>query len=127
VNFGDEPTEAEIEVDKATGIKIGLNALGGVAGLRGGAAGVVLAAGLTPVWDRIGDLLAGKLSPRRARNVVDTLTVGAAAVGLPVDELLERAVAGDERHELLVRALTVAQDTAWQNKRHALGRAVAAA
>jgi hypothetical protein len=57
--------------------------------------------------------------------VAETLTVGAAAAGVSREELLERAVADDERQELLVRALIVAQDAAWQNKRSALGRAIA--
>jgi hypothetical protein len=42
-------------------------------------------------------------------------------------EFIEAAVSGDDRQELLARALLIAQDTAYRDKRRALGRALAAA
>jgi hypothetical protein len=48
------------------------------------------------------------------------------AAGESPDDLLLQAVSDDGRHELLVRALSIAQDTALRDKRRALGRALAA-
>ena len=52
--------------------------------------------------------------------------VGADAACVSVAEFIDKAAADERRHELFARALAVAQDAAWQNKRHALGRALAA-
>jgi hypothetical protein len=49
----------------------------------------------------------------------------ATTADLPLDEFIDRAVSDDQRHELFAKALTVAQDAAWRNKRRALGQAIA--
>ena len=54
------------------------------------------------------------------------MPVAESPVGIPLDEFIDEAVTDDRRHELLVRTLSTAQDTALRNKRHALGRALAA-
>jgi hypothetical protein len=46
--------------------------------------------------------------------------------GSSVEDLLEKAVSDDRRHELLSRVLGIAQDAALRDKRRALGRALAA-
>jgi hypothetical protein len=60
------------------------------------------------------------------RHARDTIADAAEASGESEEHLLARAVADDRRHEVLVRALGIGQDTALRNERRALGRALAA-
>jgi hypothetical protein len=69
---------------------------------------------------------AERIRERWNRNAAETLADAAEASGEPVEDLLIKAVSDDRRHELLARALGIAQDTALRNKRRALGRALAA-
>jgi hypothetical protein len=66
------------------------------------------------------------LSERRAAHAEQTLNDAARAADLPVEQFVDRALADEKRTELLVRALTAAQDTSLREKRRALGRALAA-
>jgi hypothetical protein len=70
--------------------------------------------------------VAGRIRQRWNRNAAGTLADAAEASGEPVEDLLLRAVSDDRRHELLARALGIAQDAALRDKRRALGRALAA-
>jgi hypothetical protein len=65
-------------------------------------------------------------SRRRTAHAEETLTDAAAAATLPIEQFIDEALADEQRAELLVRALTAAQDVALREKRRALGRALAA-
>jgi hypothetical protein len=67
-----------------------------------------------------------RIGQRRIKHSAETLLDAADAAALPIDEFFAKAVADDRRHELLARALVIAQDTAVRDKRRALGRALAA-
>jgi hypothetical protein len=67
-----------------------------------------------------------RVASRRAEHAADTLLDAAGKAELPVEEFLRRAVDDDRRHELLTRALAAAQDSAWRDKRRALGHALTA-
>ena len=66
-----------------------------------------------------------KLRWRRVRNATETAIVAAKVAGLDPEEFLDRAVSDDRRHELLARALIIAQDTALRAKRRGLGHSLA--
>jgi hypothetical protein len=51
---------------------------------------------------------------------------GTDAASVSVEEFIDKGATDEHRHELFARALAVAQDAAWRNKRRALGRALAA-
>jgi hypothetical protein len=70
--------------------------------------------------------VAERVRQRWNRHAAETLADAAEASGERVEDLLLKAVSDDRRHELLARALGVAQDTALRDKRRALGRALAA-
>jgi hypothetical protein len=99
--------------------------LAGGASLLGPDAAAVATA-LTPAMEAVFSLVAQSIGQRRFRNAAETVTDASEAAGEPVEELLEEAVSDDRRHELLARALGIAQDTALRDKRRALGRALAA-
>jgi hypothetical protein len=67
-----------------------------------------------------------RVGRRRAEHAAETLMDAADAADIPLGEFFDRAVADDRRHELFARTLVIAQDTAWREKRRALGRALAA-
>jgi hypothetical protein len=66
------------------------------------------------------------LGHRRYQHAAQTLTDAADAACDALEDFVKKAVADDRRHELLTRALSIAQDTALRDKRRALGRALAA-
>lgn len=96
----------------------------GGASLAGPDAGAT-ATGLAPSLAVLIDRLSGVLRSRRGANAEETLTCAIDAASIPAEEFIDRALSDDKHSELLVRALTVAQDTALGEKRHALGRALA--
>jgi hypothetical protein len=57
-----------------------------------------------------------KLDRRRVDHEAETVMDGAEAAGIPLEEVIDRGVADDRRHELFARTLTIAQDTALRNK-----------
>jgi hypothetical protein len=122
---GREPTEAEVEADKALATKVAVGFLTGLASLAG-AGGVVVAAAFAPVAEAIATWAVRKVGRRRVDHAAETVMDGAEAAGIPLEEFIDRGVADDRRHELFARTLTIAQDTALRNKRRALGRALAA-
>lgn len=72
------------------------------------------------------DRLIKVLSQRRSAHAGQTLNDAAEAARLPIEQFVDEALADDKRTELLVRALTAAQDVSLREKRRALGRALAA-
>ena len=66
------------------------------------------------------------LSHRRSAHAEEALNDAATAASLSVETFIDQALADEKRTELLVRALTTAQDAALRGKRRALGRALAA-
>lgn len=100
-------------------------ALTGLAGLLGPDAAAAATA-LSPALEAVLSHVAGRIKQRWNRNTAETLADAAEASGEPVEDLLLKAVADDRRHELLARALGIAQDAALRDKRRALGRALAA-
>ncbi len=119
-----EPTEAQVEADQKLAFRVALGFLTGLASLAAVEA-VVAAATFAPILDAIATWAVRKLGRRRVEHAAETLMVGAEAAGIPLGEFIDRGVADERRHELFARALTVAQDAAWWNKRRALGRALA--
>jgi hypothetical protein len=110
---GDEwaPSEVEVQRDQQRAVKIVVAFILGITSAAGpvGAA----AAGMTgPFFPNIVD----KLRWRRVRNATETTIDAAKATGLDPEEFLDRAVSDDRRHELLARALIIAQDTALRAK-----------
>jgi hypothetical protein len=98
-------------------------------------AGAVAASGVA-VADPVAGLVAAGLVPvaeaavtrwraRQARNVEETLDVGATAAGVPVDDLLERLSNDPTRLVFLSEALTGAARSTYSNRIRALGRALA--
>jgi hypothetical protein len=120
-----EPSEAEVEADKALATKVAVGFLTGLASLAG-AEGVVASAAFAPVAEAIATWAVRRLGRRRVDHVAETVMDGAGTAGIPLKEFIDRGVADDRRHELFARTLTIAQDTALRNKRRALGRALAA-
>jgi hypothetical protein len=84
------------------------------------------ATALVPALEALFSRVAGSINQRRFRHAAETLADAAEASGEPVEELVEKAVSDDRHHELLARALDIAQDAALRDKRRALGRALAA-
>jgi hypothetical protein len=80
----------------------------------------------TPIFEKIATFAVRKLGERRVEHAAETLLDAADAADEPLSVFIAKAVADDRRHELFARTLTIAQDTALRNKRHALGRALAA-
>jgi hypothetical protein len=64
-------------------------------------------------------------SGARSRNPDGRRRGCRAHTGEEVTKFIEGAVSDERRHELLARALIIAQDTAMRDKRRALGRALA--
>lgn len=120
-----EPTHAKVEADQILAVRTALATLTGYASMVSPAAGAV-AQGLTPILEAIATFAVKKLGQRRIEHAAETLIDAAKAAHEPLDDFIDKAVADDRRHELFARALTVAQDTALQDKRRALGRALAA-
>lgn len=104
-----------------------LTTAAGLAGYAGPGAGA-LAAGAVPLALVGINYVIGK---RRVDHAAETLMDAADAFGAETPEQLiefiEAAVSDEQHQELLARALTVAQDTAYRDKRRALGRALASA
>jgi hypothetical protein len=100
-------------------------ALTGLASLLGPDAAFV-ATTLQPVTETVLLDVARKIRQRWNRNSAEMLDDAAKAAGESPENLLLRAVADDGRHELLARAVGIAQDAALRDKRRALGRALAA-
>lgn len=102
----------------------------GLAGYLGPGAGAI-AAGTVPLALAGLDYVSGIIGSRRLEHAADVLVDGAEEFGAETPEefvkFVEATVADDEHQELLARTLTVAQDTAWHDKRRALGRALASA
>lgn len=90
----------------------------------------VVAAGIQPALEMALLQIADRLGRRRAKFAAETLQDAADAAGaVTAEEFLDfvgRAVGDERQHELLARALLLAQDTASRDKRRALGRAIAA-
>jgi hypothetical protein len=102
----------------------------GTASLQNPVAGAV-ATGLSPLALAGLGRISAAIRGRRLEHSAETLTVAADASGAETVEefaaFVEAAVSDDEHQELLARALIIAQDTAMRAKRHAIGRALAAA
>jgi hypothetical protein len=93
---------------------------------RGQPAIGAVAVGSTPIFEAIATFAVKQLGQRRIEHAAETLLDAAEAADEPLADFIDKAVADDRRHELFARALIIAQDTAWRNKRRALGRALAA-
>ena len=117
--MGEQDGESELSIRTAVAV------LAGGASLLGpdvGAAATALAPAMEAALARV----AGAAGQRRFRHAAEAVADAAEAAGMPVEKLLEQAVADDQRHELLSRTLGAAQDAALRDKRRALGRALAA-
>lgn len=119
-----EVTKAQRERDWTLACQIVAGLFSGVLAAYGAAPGVI-GAMFAPVLASIMVSLR-RISQRRVEHSAETLLHAADTADLPLDEFFGKAVSDDRRHELFTRTLTVAQDAAWQNKRRALGRALAA-
>lgn len=118
------PTEAGVSLDRPLALQTAWASLTGYAVWIHPAAGAALTA-LTPVFEAIATFAVKKLGERRIEHAAETLLDAADAAGEPLADFMDKAVADERRHELFARALVVAQDAAWRNKRRALGRALA--
>ena len=116
-----ESPEASHELAIRTSVAV-LTGSAGMLGPEAGAAATALAPAIEVVLSRV----AGRLNQRRYRHAAETLMYAADASSEPIEELVEKAISDERRHELLARALGVAQDTSLRDKRRALGRALAA-
>lgn len=99
-----------------------LTGLASIASVYAGAAATAFA----PIALAVASAAVKRIGRRRIENATDTLMDGAKAADISITEFIDRAASDDRRHELFARALAVAQDAAWRNKRRALGRALAA-
>jgi hypothetical protein len=115
------PTEVEVQRDRVRAIKLLVAAVLGITSAAG-PVGAGLAGFAGPFFEKIVNRLQG----RRVRNATETALDGARISGLTPEDFLDKAVSDDRRHELLARALIIAQDTALRSKRRALGYSVAA-
>jgi len=106
-------------------VRTSVAALTGLSGLLGPDAGAAAVA-LQPAAETALLRVAERVRQRWNRNAGETLADAAEASGESAEELLLRAVSDDRSHELLAKALGIAQDTALRDKRRALGRALAA-
>lgn len=84
------------------------------------------ATALVPVMEAALTRIAPVIGQRRFLHAAETVADAAQASGGSVEDLLEKAVSDDRRHELFSRVLGIAQDAALRDKRRALGRALAA-
>lgn len=119
------PTEAEVAADRQLAIEVTTASLTGLASLFNVYAGAAATA-FAPIALAFANAAVRRIGRRRIENATDTLMDGAEAAGIAVAEFIDKAASDERRHELFARALTVAQDAAWRNKRRALGRALAA-
>jgi hypothetical protein len=119
------PTEAEIAADRELATEFAIASLTGLASLASVYAGAAATA-FAPIALAMANAAVKRIGRRRIENATETLLEGAKAADISVAEFIDRAASDDRRHELLARALTVAQDAAWRNKRRALGHALAA-
>jgi hypothetical protein len=115
------PSEVEVRRDQVRAIKLLVAAVLGITSAAG-PVGAGLAGFAGPFFENIVNRLHG----RRVRNATETALDAARISGLTPEEFLDKAVSDDRRHELLARALIIAQDTALRSKRRALGYSVAA-
>jgi hypothetical protein len=120
-----EPTKAQVAADRELATQVTIASLTGLASLASVYAGAAATA-FAPIALAFANAAVRRIGRRRVKNATDTLMDGAEAAGIPVAEFFDKAASDDRRHELFARALTVAQDAAWRNKRRALGRALAA-
>lgn len=120
-----EPAEEQVAADLELATQITIASLTGLASLVSVYAGAAAVA-FAPVALAFANAAVRRIGRRRIEHATETLMDGAEAARLPVAEFIEKAASDDRRQELLVRALTAAQDAAWRNKRRALGRALAA-
>lgn len=85
---------------------------------------------LSPLLETALGKVCDAVNSRRRQHAADVHLDGAAAYCAQTEAdflgFVERALADPQRHELLVRALTIAQDAALRDKRRALGLALAA-
>jgi hypothetical protein len=121
----DGPTEAEVAADRELATQVVIASLTGVASIAGVYAGAVATA-FAPVALAFALPAVKRMGQRRIENATEALMDGADAACVSVAEFIDKASADERRHELFARALAVAQDAAWRNKRRALGRALAA-
>ena len=119
-----EISEADRDRDWDTASQIASAFFAAYLASRGVALGVV-GAMFQPVAVNIMTSLR-RINGRRIRHSAETLLDAADAAQLPLPEFFARATDDDERHELTVKVLVVAQDTARRDKRRALGHALAA-
>lgn len=82
----------------------------------------LVAAGMVPM----ADVAVKRWRAQQSQSVEDTLEAGAAASGLPVDELLGRLAEDPTRLVFLSEALTGAARSTYSARTRALGRALAA-
>jgi hypothetical protein len=118
------PTEDQREADKNLSVQLVVAFGIGIATVYGAVPGA-LATMVGPLMAVILNAMT-RVGNRRAGHAAETLLDASDEAELPVAEFFDRAVADDRRHELLTRALSIAQDTALREKRRALGRALAA-
>lgn len=119
------PTEAEEAADRELATQVVIASLTGVASIAGVYAGAVATA-FAPVALAFALPAVRRIGQSRIENATEALMEGADAACVSVAEFIDKAAADEHRHELFARALAVAQDAAWRNKRRALGRALAA-
>jgi hypothetical protein len=115
----------EDEGRRELAIRTAVAVLAAGAGLLGPDAGAAATA-FTPTMEVALTQVAAVIGQRRFRHAAETVVDASETSGCSVEELLGKAVSDDRRHELLSRALGVAQDAALRDKRRALGRALAA-
>jgi hypothetical protein len=115
------PPEVVVERDQLRAVMLIVGVILGVVSAAGpaGAAIATFAGTFVPGF-------LDKLRARRVRNATETALYAVDAAGLTPEEFLDRAVSDDRRHELLARALTIAQDAALAKKRKVLGYSLAA-
>jgi hypothetical protein len=90
-----------------------------------------LATVLVPFAEVALNTIMSSVSGRRRKHAAETLIDAADAAGIhsaqEFADFVQDAVSDEYKQELLVRALSIAQDTAMRDKRRALGRALASA
>jgi hypothetical protein len=115
------------ELARQVVVNLGAGLAAGYAGPLAGA----LATGAAPAVLAGMDYISATIGSRRVEHATETLEDAADAYGAETPEefveFVKAAVSDEDRQELLARALTIAQDAAFRDKRRALGRALAAA
>jgi hypothetical protein len=115
---GADDASKDLAIQTIVGMIVGGASL---VGPDAGAAATASAPSLAALLRRLSSVLRS----RRSANAEEVLVEAIDAASIPAEEFIVRAMSDDSHSELLVRALTSAQDTALREKRRALGRALA--